>query len=60
MNWSRQNVRVGLAGKGGICLGRRTFAAELAIGRLREAEVLPSHGDSVGEASRKLGTTEQT
>jgi len=41
-------------------MGRRTFTAEQIIGKLREAEVLLSQGDSVGEASRKLGVTEQT
>jgi transposase-like protein len=41
-------------------MGRRTFTAEQIIGKLREAEVLLSQGDSVGEASRKIGVTEQT
>jgi len=41
-------------------MGRRTFTAEQIIGKLREAEILLSQGDSVGEASRKLGVTEQT
>ena len=41
-------------------MGRKTFTAEQIIGKLREAEVLLSQGDSVGEASRKLGVTEQT
>jgi len=41
-------------------MGRRTFSAEQIIGKLREAEVLLSQGDSVGEASRKIGVTEQT
>jgi putative transposase len=41
-------------------MGRRTFTAEQIIGKLREAEVLLSQGGSVGEASRKLGITEQT
>ncbi len=36
-------------------MGRRTFTAEQIIGKLREAEILLSQGDSVGEASRKLG-----
>ena len=30
------------------------------IGKLREAEVLLSQGQAVGEVSRKLGITEQT
>ncbi len=41
-------------------MGRRTFTAEQIIGKLREAEILLSQGASVGEASRKLGVTEQT
>ena len=41
-------------------MGRRTFTAEQIINKLREAEVLLSQGDSVGEASRKIGVTEQT
>ena len=41
-------------------MGRRTFAAEQIINKLREAEVLLSQGDTVGEASRKMGVTEQT
>ena len=41
-------------------MARRTFTAEQIIGKLREAEVLLSQGDSVGEASRKLGISEQT
>ena len=39
---------------------RRTFKPEQIIGKLREAEVLLSQGSTVGEASRKLGVTEQT
>jgi len=41
-------------------MGRRTFTAEQIINKLREAEVLLSQGDIVGEASRKIGVTEQT
>ena len=41
-------------------MGRRTFTAEQIIGKLREAEVLLSQGASVGEASKKVGITEQT
>jgi len=41
-------------------MGRRTLTAEQIIGKLRQAEVLLSRGDSVGEASRKIGITEQT
>ena len=41
-------------------MGRRTFTPEQIINKLREAEVLLSQGDRVGEASRKIGVTEQT
>ncbi len=41
-------------------MGRRTFTAEQIVGKLRQAEVLLSQGDSIGEASRKMGITEQT
>jgi transposase-like protein len=41
-------------------MGRRTFTAEQIINKLREAEVLLSQGETVGEASRKIGVTEQT
>ena len=39
---------------------RKGFAPEQIIGKLREAEVLLSQGSTVGEASRKIGVTEQT
>jgi len=39
---------------------RKVFKPEQIIGKLREAEVLLSQGLTVGEASRKLGVTEQT
>ncbi len=41
-------------------MGRRAFAPEQIINKLREAEVHLSQGDSVGEASRKLAVTDQT
>jgi len=41
-------------------MGRRTFTPEQIINKLREAEILLSQGISVGEASRKIGVTEQT
>ena len=41
-------------------MGRRTYAPEQIINKLREAEVLLSQGGTVGEASRKIGVTEQT
>ena len=39
---------------------RKAFKPEQIIGKLREAEVLLSQGATVGEASRKIGVTEQT
>ena len=39
---------------------RKAFKPEQIIGKLREAEVLLSQGSTVGEASRKIGVTEQT
>jgi len=39
---------------------RKGFKPEQIIGKLREAEVLLSQGSTIGEASRKIGVTEQT
>jgi putative transposase len=39
---------------------RKVFKPEQIINKLREAEVMLSQGSTVGEASRKLGVTEQT
>ena len=39
---------------------RKTYTPEQIIGKLREAEVHLSQGLDVGEASRKIGVTEQT
>ena len=41
-------------------MSRKFFKPEQIINRLREAEVLISQGAAVGEASRKIGVTEQT
>ena len=41
-------------------MGRKTYKAEQIIGKLWEAEVLLSRGSTVGEASKKMGVTEQT
>ncbi len=41
-------------------MGRRTYTPEQIINKLREAEILLSQGNSVGEASKKIGVTEQT
>ena len=39
---------------------RKTYTAEQIINKLREAEVLLGQGNTIGEASRKIGVTEQT
>jgi len=39
---------------------KKGFKPEQIIGKLREAEVMLGQGLTVGEASRKLGVTEQT
>ena len=39
---------------------KRIFAPEQIINKLRETEVLLSQGATAGEASRKIGVTEQT
>jgi len=41
-------------------MARRSYRPEQIINKLREAEVLLSQGSTVGEASRKIGVTEQT
>ena len=39
---------------------RKGYTPEQIINKLREAEVLISQGATAGEASRKIGVTEQT
>jgi transposase-like protein len=39
---------------------RKGYTSEQIINKLREAEVLLSQGATVGEASKKIGVTEQT
>jgi putative transposase len=41
-------------------VGRKTFAPEQIINKLREAELHLGQGASVAEASKKIGVTEQT
>ncbi len=41
-------------------MGRKRYTPEQIIGKLREAEVLLGKGQTVGQACRKLGVTEQT
>jgi len=41
-------------------MGRRNYTPEQVISKLREAEVLLSQSGTVGEASKKIGVTEQT
>ncbi len=39
---------------------KKSHSPELIINKLRESEILLNQGASVGEASRKIGVTEQT
>ena len=41
-------------------MSKKRFTAEQIIGKLREAEVGLSQGQTVGQVCRKLGVTEQT
>jgi len=41
-------------------LVRKAFKPEQIINKLREAEVLIIQGSTIGEASRRIGLTEQT
>jgi transposase-like protein len=41
-------------------MAKKSHSPELIINKLREAEILLNQGASVGEASRKIGITEQT
>ncbi len=41
-------------------MAKKSHSPEQIINRLREAELLLNQGANVGEASRKIGVTEQT
>jgi putative transposase len=41
-------------------MAKKGYTPEQIINKLREAEILLSQGNSIGEASRKIGITEQT
>ena len=41
-------------------MAKKTYTPEQIINKLREAEILLSQGSNIGEASRKIGVTEQT
>ncbi len=41
-------------------MAKKSHSPELIINKLREAEILLNQGANVGEASRKIGVTEQT
>ncbi len=41
-------------------MAKKSHSPEQIINRLREAEILLNQGANVGEASRKIGVTEQT
>ena len=39
---------------------KKSYSPEQVINKLREAEILLNQGAKIGEASRKIGVTEQT
>ena len=41
-------------------MAKKRYGPEQIINRLREVEVMLSNGSTIGEASRKIGVTEQT
>ena len=41
-------------------MAKKTYTPEQIINKLREAEIHLSQGSNIGEASRKIGVTEQT
>lgn len=41
-------------------MARKAFKPEHIMNKLREAEVMISQGATIGEASSKIGVTEQT
>ena len=41
-------------------MAKKGYGGEQIINRLREVEVMLSKGSTIGEASRKIGVTEQT
>ena len=41
-------------------MGRKVYSPEQIVRKLREAEVLISQGNTIGQASRQLGIAEQT
>jgi len=41
-------------------MGRKTYSPEKIVRKLREAEVFISQGNTIAQASRLLGITEQT
>ena len=41
-------------------MGRKVYSPEQIVKKLHEAEVLISQGNTIGQASRQLGITEQT
>src|SRR6202142_2571313 len=51
---------VGHIHKGDFRMAKKRFQAEQIIGKLREAEVEISKGQTVGQVVKKLGITEQT
>jgi transposase-like protein len=46
--------------KGGFLMSEKRSTSEEIINKLREVEIMLSKGSTVGEASKKIGVTEQT
>ena len=44
----------------GESMDKKGYTPEQVINKLREAEILLSQGNTIGEASRKIDITEQT
>jgi len=41
-------------------MSRKRYSSEQIINKLREAELMVNRGSTIGEASKKIGVTEQT
>jgi len=54
------DIMLGIDKKGGNSMVRKGYTPEQIINKLREAEIQINQGITIGEASRKLGVTEQT
>jgi len=55
---SRGHVRLEIKEEGRMA--KKGYTPEQIINKLREAEIILSQGNNIGEASRKIGVSEQT